>query len=31
MQFVVFIDVNLPLSPEVPINQEKRVRETMLA
>jgi hypothetical protein len=31
MPFVVFIDVNLPLSPEVPINQKDWVREAMQA
>lgn len=31
MPFVVFIDVNLPLSPEVPINQKEWVREAMQA
>lgn len=31
MPFVVFIDVNLPLSPEVPINRKDWVREAMQA
>ena len=31
MPFVVFIDVNLPLTPEVPINQKDWVREAMQA
>jgi hypothetical protein len=31
MSFVVFIDVNLPLSPQVPINQKDWVREAMQA
>lgn len=31
MPFVVFIDVNLPLSPEVPINQKDWIREAMQA
>jgi hypothetical protein len=31
MPFVVFIDVNLPLKPEVPINQKDWMREAMQA
>jgi len=31
MPFVVFVDVNLPLTPEVPINQKDWVREAMQA
>jgi hypothetical protein len=31
MPFVVFIDVNLPLTPEIPVNQKGWVREAMQA